>query len=102
MAGELGYSTPSQTETVVKKPGALDAFLTTIERVGNKVPHPGIIFFILIGLVIVLSAVFGFLGTSITYPHLCAKPESSLTFSALLQFLAVQARVGRSADWAAL
>ena len=56
-----------QTPVGAKKPGAMDRFLTTIERVGNKVPHPGIIFFILIGIVIVLSAVFGLLGTSITY-----------------------------------
>ena len=32
--------------------GFLDSFLTTIERVGNKVPHPAIIFFWLIGLVV--------------------------------------------------
>ena len=31
------------------------------------VPHPAIIFFILIGIVIVLSAIFGLLGTSVTY-----------------------------------
>ena len=39
------------------KGGFLDGFLTAIERVGNMVPHPGIIFFILIGLVIVLSVI---------------------------------------------
>jgi hypothetical protein len=41
-------------------------------------------------------------GLFLTEPIACAKLESALTFSALLQFLAVQARVGRSADWAAL
>lgn len=45
-------------------PGGL---LATIERVGNKVPHPAIIFFILIGIVILLSALFGLLGTSVTF-----------------------------------
>ncbi len=42
-------------------------FLASIERIGNLVPHPAIIFFILIGIVIVLSAIFGALGTTVTY-----------------------------------
>ncbi len=49
------------------KEGSLSGFLGTIERVGNAVPHPAIIFFILIGIVILLSAIFGLLGTSVTY-----------------------------------
>ena len=59
MSGEAGGT--------VRKAGALDAFLTTIERVGNKVPHPAIIFFILIAIVIVLSAILGLAGWSATY-----------------------------------
>ena len=42
-------------------------FLATIERVGNMVPHPAIIFFLLIGIVIVLSVIFAALGTTVTY-----------------------------------
>ena len=42
-------------------------FLATVERIGNAVPHPAIIFFILIGIVIVFSAIFGLLGTTVTY-----------------------------------
>ena len=38
-----------------------------IERVGNKVPHPAVIFFILSGLVIVLSHVLYLAGTSVSY-----------------------------------
>jgi aminobenzoyl-glutamate transport protein len=68
MASIPEYQTPAGTKkTGAKKPGAMDRFLTTIERVGNKVPHPAIIFLFLIGTVIVLSAIFGLLGTSITY-----------------------------------
>ena len=37
-------------------------FLATIERVGNMVPHPAIIFFLLIGIVILLSVIFGAAG----------------------------------------
>lgn len=50
-----------------KKKGGLDGFLDTIERVGNMVPHPAVIFFILIGIVIVLSHLFYLLGTAVTY-----------------------------------
>src|SRR5215471_10519477 len=43
----------------------LQKVLDGIERVGNKVPHPAVIFFILTGLVIVLSHLFHLLGTSV-------------------------------------
>ncbi len=38
-----------------------------MERIGNAVPHPAIIFFILIGIVIAFSVIFGLLGTTVTY-----------------------------------
>ena len=41
--------------------------LDTIERVGNKVPHPAIIFIILIAGVIVLSQLLFWAGVSVTY-----------------------------------
>jgi aminobenzoyl-glutamate transport protein len=41
--------------------------LDGIEKVGNKVPHPVMIFLILIGLIIVLSAVFAAMGVKVTY-----------------------------------
>ena len=47
--------------------GALDRFLDGIERVGNAVPHPAVIFLWLIALVIVLSAVLALLGSGVTY-----------------------------------
>jgi len=42
-------------------------FLATVERVGNMVPHPAIIFFILTGIVIAFSVLFGVMGTTVTY-----------------------------------
>ncbi len=42
-------------------------FLDAIERIGNKVPHPAVIFLILLALVIALSHVLYLLGTSVTY-----------------------------------
>lgn len=47
--------------------GVLAGFLNAIERVGNMVPHPAIIFFWLIGIVIVLSVIFAALGTGVIY-----------------------------------
>jgi aminobenzoyl-glutamate transport protein len=49
------------------KRGIVQRMLDTIERVGNKVPHPGIIFAGLCVLVIVLSSVLAFFDVSVTY-----------------------------------
>jgi aminobenzoyl-glutamate transport protein len=44
----------------------MDKLLNTVERVGNKVPHPVLMFFYLIIGVIVLSAILSLLGVSVT------------------------------------
>ncbi len=43
----------------------MQKILDVVERVGNKVPHPVVIFVILIGIVIVLSHIFYMLGLSV-------------------------------------
>ncbi|MCX7304016.1 MAG: AbgT family transporter [Hyphomicrobiales bacterium] len=48
----------------------MQRLLDGIERVGNMVPHPVVIFLILIGIVIVLSAVMGLFGASVTYERI--------------------------------
>jgi aminobenzoyl-glutamate transport protein len=54
--------------TSLEKPAeSAKGFLATIERGGNMVSPPAIIFFILIGIVIVLSVLFGALGTTVTH-----------------------------------
>ncbi|WP_432875590.1 AbgT family transporter [Kribbella sp. CA-245084] len=52
-------------DTPVKK-GGMQRVLDGIERVGNKVPHPALIFLALIVLVIALSAILSWAGTSVT------------------------------------
>ena len=47
--------------------GRMERMLDTIERVGNKVPHPAIIFVLLIGIVMVLSHIFYMVGASVSY-----------------------------------
>ncbi len=49
------------------KPNALERFLDVIERVGNKVPHPAIMFLALCVGVIVLSQLLAWAGVSATY-----------------------------------
>ncbi|MCP8938229.1 AbgT family transporter [Alsobacter sp. SYSU M60028] len=44
----------------------MQRLLDTVERVGNMVPHPVVIFLILIAVVIVLSAVLSAFGTQVT------------------------------------
>ena len=58
------------------KPGKtrMEKMLDVIERVGNKVPHPVVIFVMLIGLVILLSHVFYMMGASVTYQSI--NPET--------------------------
>lgn len=48
-------------------PTRMQRSLAVIERVGNKVPHPGLIFLALCGLVIVLSHVLYVAGVAVTY-----------------------------------
>jgi aminobenzoyl-glutamate transport protein len=48
-------------------PTTMQRVLDAVERFGNKVPHPVIIFVILAGIVIVLSHIFYMLGLSVSY-----------------------------------
>ena len=66
MAGKAGSSGKTGRSGGQDKAG-MSGFLGTIERVGNMVPHPAIIFFMLIGIVILLSVIFAALGTTVTY-----------------------------------
>jgi aminobenzoyl-glutamate transport protein len=46
---------------------AMQKILDVVEKVGNKVPHPVIIFLILIAIVVILSAVLSLAGKSVSY-----------------------------------
>ncbi len=48
------------------KQSFMDKLLNTVERVGNKVPHPVLMFFYMMIGVIVLSAILSLLGVSVT------------------------------------
>ena len=55
------------TQAEEAKKGGMQKILDVVERVGNKVPHPVVIFLILIALVIVLSHIFYLMGVAISY-----------------------------------
>jgi aminobenzoyl-glutamate transport protein len=57
-------ATPEPSKTVLQK------LLDMVERAGNKVPHPAVLFFLLIGVVVLLSHVLHLLGTSISYQRI--------------------------------
>jgi aminobenzoyl-glutamate transport protein len=56
---------PKKTHAAAK--GFLQRLLDLIEKVGNKVPHPAMIFLMLIGIVIVLSHALYLTGAAVTY-----------------------------------
>jgi aminobenzoyl-glutamate transport protein len=66
----------------------LERFLDAVERAGNRVPHPVVIFVMLIGLVIALSHVFYLVGASVTYhvvnPDTDAVEETTASVRSLL------------------
>ena len=51
-----------------KSSGLADAFLDRIERVGNRLPHPMILFFIMALIVIIVSALVSGLGIQVEHP----------------------------------
>jgi aminobenzoyl-glutamate transport protein len=57
----------TDTAPAETKRGGLQRVLDGIERVGNRVPHPAIIFLGLVVLVIVLSAILAVFDVSVTY-----------------------------------
>ena len=56
-----------KVEPIRPKKTGLEKILDTVERVGNKVPHPAVIFVLLIVAVIILSHLFYMMGASATY-----------------------------------
>jgi len=67
---------------------AIERALDVIERVGNKVPHPVVIFVLLIAIVMVLSHLFYMMGVSATYdtidPETHVLEEVSIAAQSLL------------------
>jgi len=60
-------SQSGQAQSVESSKSTMQKVLDWVERVGNSVPHPVLIFLILIGITIVLSHIFYMLGAAVTF-----------------------------------
>jgi len=58
---------PSKTLDTVSTKTMMQRVLDTVERVGNSVPHPVVIFLVLIAIVLVLSHILHMVGATVTY-----------------------------------
>ena len=77
--------------TVASRKSFLQKLLDGVEVVGNKVPHPAIIFLIMSAIVIVLSQLFHMLGTSVTYQVIDpVTHQASYTTAAVNSLLTVE------------
>ncbi len=65
---------PVDTSPRVASKGMMQRVLDAIEKAGNRVPHPVVIFLILIALVIGLSAILALAGVGVTYEEIVASP----------------------------
>ncbi len=76
------------SQTNVANKTFLQKLLDGVEIVGNKVPHPAVIFLLMSAVVIVLSHIFYLLGTSVTYqvidPHTHKAVEATAVVNSLL------------------
>lgn len=65
----------------------MQRFLDAVEKVGNMVPHPVVIFLILIGIVIVLSAVLSLFGARVSFERINADTHKIETATTTIQSL---------------
>ena len=65
---------PGRSRDEAKGPGLMQRVLNFIERVGNKVPHPAILFIALIFGLIILSQILAWIGISATYEVVAPPP----------------------------
>src|SRR5215467_3977673 len=63
-----------KVQPIAPKKTGMEKLLDTVERVGNKVPHPAVIFVILIAIVAVLSHILYLMGASVSFESI--NPET--------------------------
>jgi aminobenzoyl-glutamate transport protein len=75
-------SQASEAPTSEAPTNLMQRILNLVERVGNKVPHPALIFLILIAIVVVLSAILSLMETSVSYEAIVPHPGKPQTATA--------------------
>ena len=76
------------TTAVLAPKTAMQRFLDGVERVGNMVPHPVVIFLILIGIVIALSAVLSLFGAAVRFERINPETHQIETATTAIRSLA--------------
>jgi aminobenzoyl-glutamate transport protein len=66
-AGNTPEGSRQMSATTPAPKSAMQKILDTVERVGNKVPHPVMIFVYLIAFIVVLSTLLSIFGAQVTY-----------------------------------
>ncbi len=66
---------------------AMQRFLDVVERIGNRVPDPIVLFLILIGIVIVLSHILATVGVSVTYQVINPRTQAMETTTTAVRSL---------------
>lgn len=67
--------------------GGMQRILDVVEKVGNRVPHPAIIFLMLILGTIAVAHVLSMMGTSVTFERLSAETHTTETITATARSL---------------
>ena len=75
------------SQTTVARKTFLQKLLDGVEIVGNKVPHPAVIFLLMSAIVIVLSHIFHLLGTSVTYQVIDPETHKAVHSTAVVNSL---------------
>ena len=75
------------SETTLAQKTFLQKLLDGVEIVGNKVPHPAVIFLVMSGIVIVLSHIFHLLGITVTYQVIDPVTHEAVTTTAVVNSL---------------
>jgi aminobenzoyl-glutamate transport protein len=86
---EPSSSQPPAAEPPIPAPHKtlLQKLLDVVERVGNQVPHPAVLFFLLIGLVVVASHVLHWTGASVSYQRLNPATHQTEEMTAVVRSL---------------
>jgi len=92
-------SKPADTpKPEASKKGMMQKFLDGVEKVGNKVPHPVIIFLILIAIVLVLSHILYLTGASVSYQVIVEDTQEVLLQSTGSEILDVEVKNVKAAQ----
>lgn len=86
MSRPATVSPPGVVVATERKTGVAK-FLDVVERVGNKVPHPAVIFVLLIALLVVASHIFYLVGASATYQTVNPETDAVETVTTSAQSL---------------